>query len=155
MPRERGAAGFAASSVSRWCAKAARTGRSCSGAARCGRFSPKQIALVETFARQAAIAVDNVRLFNETKEALEQQTAISEILRVISSSPTDVQPVLDAVAERAAHLCDAPVARVLLVDGDVLRPLAQYPGDSASTPADKPDIAEERLPSTGVQLSIE
>ena len=57
-------------------------------------FAPDQVALVETFARQAAIAIDNVRLFNETKEGLEQQTAISEILRVISSSPTDMQPVL-------------------------------------------------------------
>ena len=69
-----------------------------------------QIVLVETFARQAAIAIDNVRLFNETKEALEQQTAISEILRAISSSPTDVQPVLEAIAERAARICDAAVA---------------------------------------------
>jgi GAF domain-containing protein/HAMP domain-containing protein len=89
-------------------------------------YSPDQIALVETFARQAAIAIDNVRLFNETKNSLEQQTAISEILRVISSSPTDVQPVLDAVAERAAYLCDSPYARVLLVDGDILRPAATY-----------------------------
>jgi len=64
-------------------------------------FSPDQVALVETFARQAAIAIDNVRLFNETKEALDQQTAISEILRVISSSPGDVRPMLNAVAERA------------------------------------------------------
>ncbi len=66
-----------------------------------GLFSPDQVALVETFARQAAIAIDNVRLFNETKEALEQQTAISEILRVISGSPTDVQPVFDIIGERA------------------------------------------------------
>src|SRR4029450_11360557 len=87
-------------------------------------FSPDQIALLQTFARQAAIAIDNVRLFNETKNSLEQQTAISEILRVISSSPTDVQPVLDAVAERAAHLCNSPFARVLLVDGETLRPAA-------------------------------
>jgi len=62
----------------------------------------------------------------ELKNSLDQQTAISEILRVISSSPTDVQPVLDAVAERAAHLCDSPFARVLLVDGDILRPAATY-----------------------------
>ena len=54
-----------------------------------GLFSPDQVSLVETFARQAAIAIDNVRLFNETKEALEQQTAISEILRVISASPAE------------------------------------------------------------------
>ena len=91
-----------------------------------GLFPPDQVALVETFARQAAIAIDNVRLFNETRTALEQQTAISEILRVISSSPTDVQPVLEAVAERAAHLCDAPIAQVHLVDGDVLRPVAVH-----------------------------
>ena len=87
-------------------------------------FSPDQVALVQTFARQAAIAIDNVRLFNETKEALEQQTAISEILRVISSSPTDVQPVLEAIAERAARLCDASVASMYLTDGDMLRLLA-------------------------------
>src|SRR6202030_166511 len=87
-------------------------------------FSPDQVALVQTFARQAAIAIDNVRLFNETKEALEQQTAISEILRVISSSPTDVQPVLDAIAERAARLCDASAASMYLTDGDTLRHLA-------------------------------
>ncbi len=83
-----------------------------------GRFSDSQVALLRTFADQGAIAIENVRLFNETREALDQQTAISEILRVISSSPTDVQPVLDAVAKRAAQLCDAPYARVLLIDGD-------------------------------------
>jgi signal transduction histidine kinase/predicted transcriptional regulator with HTH domain len=87
-------------------------------------FQPDQVALVETFARQAAIAIDNVRLFNETKEALEQQTAISEILRVISSSPTDVQPVLDAIAERAARLCDASAASMYLTEGNTLRHLA-------------------------------
>ena len=87
-------------------------------------FSPHQVALVETFAQQAAIAIDNVRLFNETKEALAQQTAIAEILRVISGSPTDVQPVLDAIAERAARLCDASAASMYLIDDDVLRHLA-------------------------------
>src|SRR4029077_1660845 len=89
-----------------------------------GLFAPPQVALVEPFARQAAIAIDNVRLFNQTKEALEQQTAISEILRVISSSPTDVRPVLDAIAERAARLCDASAASVYLTEGNTLRHLA-------------------------------
>jgi signal transduction histidine kinase/HAMP domain-containing protein len=87
-------------------------------------FTEKQIALVKTFADQAAIAIDNVRLFNETKEALEQQTAIAEILRVISSSPTDVLPVLEAIAERAARLCDASSASMYLTEGDELKHLA-------------------------------
>ena len=87
-------------------------------------FSEKQVALVQTFAQQAALAIDNVRLFNETKEGLEQQTAIAEILRVISASPTDVQPVLDAIAERAARHCDASAASMYLTEGNVLRHLA-------------------------------
>src|SRR5438270_6487547 len=87
-------------------------------------FTEKQIGLVKTFADQAAIAIENVRLFNATKEALEQQTAVAEILRVISSSPTDVQPVLDAIAERAAQLCDASAASMYLTDRDTLRHLA-------------------------------
>jgi len=76
------------------------------------------------------IAIENVRLFNETKEALEQQTAISEVLRVISSSPGDVQPVLEAVAERAAKICDALDARIFLEDGGKLRHAAGF-GDMA------------------------
>ena len=86
-----------------------------------GAYSEDQIALLQTFADQAAIAIENVRLFNETKEALERQTATAEILRVIASSPSDVQPVLEAVATSAARLCEANDVIVLLREGDQLR----------------------------------
>jgi GAF domain-containing protein len=88
-------------------------------------FSPDQVALVETFAHQAAIAIENARLFKETKEALAQQTATSEILRVIASSPGDVQPMLEAVVERALKLCEATGANIFLADGDKLRAWAR------------------------------
>ena len=81
-------------------------------------FTPAQIKLLETFADQAVIAIENVRLFQELKESLEQQTATSEILGVIASSPTDIQPVLDVVAENAARLCDANDALIPRVDGE-------------------------------------
>jgi len=89
-------------------------------------FTPAQVKLLETFADQAVIAIENVRLFNELKESLEQQTATSEILGVIASSPTDVQPVLDTVAENAARLCDATDAVIHRIDGDKLRSVANY-----------------------------
>ena len=93
-------------------------------------FADKQIKLLETFAAQAVIAIENVRLFQELKESLEQQTATSEILGVIASSPTDIQPVLDVVAERAARLCESQDAQIHLVEGDLLRKVAAYGGIS-------------------------
>ena len=89
-------------------------------------FSDKQVALLKTFADQAVIAIENVRLFQELKESLEQQTATSEILGVIASSPTDIQPVLGAVAESAARLCNAKDAVIRLVEGKLLRLAAHH-----------------------------
>src|SRR5262245_31356389 len=89
-------------------------------------FTPAQIKLLETFADQAVIAIENVRLFQELKESLEQQTATSEILGVIASSPTDIQPVLDVMAKNAAQLCDSDDAQINLVEGDLVRKVASY-----------------------------
>ena len=92
--------------------------------------------LLKTFADQAVIAIENVRLFNETNQALDRQTATADILRVISKSPTDVQPVFHAVAERAGQLCHADLSRVWLVSGNELRAMTTYgpgyPADSRS-----------------------
>jgi two-component system, NtrC family, sensor kinase len=99
-----------------------------------GPFSDQHIALLRTFADQALIAIQNVRLFNETKEALEQQTATSDILQVIASSPTDLQPVMEAVAESAARLCEATDSAIFRVEGEVLRRVVSHGSMARSLP---------------------
>jgi signal transduction histidine kinase len=105
-----------------------------------GPLADSQIALLRTFADQAVIAIENVRLFRELEEknraltdahatvseSLERQTATSEILRVISSSPTEVQPVFDAIASSATRLCDGLYGLVFRFDGEMITLVAEY-----------------------------
>jgi GAF domain-containing protein len=91
-----------------------------------GPFTEAQIQLLTTFADQAMIAIENVRLFHETKEALEQQTATANVLDVISRSAFELQPVFQTVAESAVRLCGADRAFIFRFDGEVLRSVVSY-----------------------------
>ncbi len=98
-------------------------------------FSEAELALLKTFADQAVIAIQNARLFNETKDALERQTATAEVLRVISESPTDVQPVFEAIAERAMTLCNANIGAVARFDGRLVHMAAFHGASTEATRA--------------------
>jgi GAF domain-containing protein len=100
-------------------------------------FTDKQIELVQTFADQAAIAIENARLLTELRESLEQQTATSEVLRVISSSPGDLQPVFQAILENATRICEAKYGNLYQYHKGVIQLVASHSPSAA--------LASERL----------
>ena len=126
-------------------------------------FTDKQISLLQTFADQAVIAIGNVRLFEEVQaktrdleESLQQQTATADVLRVISASPGELEPVFQAMLENAVRLCEAKFAMLRLLEGDQFRAVSMWnlPPDYKEFLAQNPD-PHRRQDSTGPPRELE
>ena len=114
-------------------------------------FDEKQITLLTTFADQAVIAIENTRLFNETQEALARQTASADILKVIASSPSDVQPVYNSIVEAAVRLLACDIAYVQRTEGSVIVPVAgATPTGGAELSPPYPNDPEHNFPSRAI-----
>ena len=119
-------------------------------------FAPKDIALLETFADQAVIAIENARLFNETKELLQRQTATTDILKVIASSPADLQPVFSAIAERSNQLLNGHSAAVWRAIDDIMHLVAFTSTDPSGDEALRrlSPMQRNRFPALKVVLEV-
>ncbi len=109
-----------------------------------GLYADKEVALLQTFARQAVVAIENVRLFNETREALERQTATTEVLKVINASPGDLDPVFDAIMQGAKQLCAADFGGLWIIKNGMGRAYGGHGGESPQAYIDF--LAETEVP---------
>jgi GAF domain-containing protein/anti-sigma regulatory factor (Ser/Thr protein kinase) len=113
-----------------------------------GLFTDAQVQLLKTFADQAVIAIENVRLFNETKEALAQQTATADVLKVISSSRGELDPVFNAMLENAVRICSAKFGNLMLLEGDAFRTVALHGAPPAYAEARRREPLTRHRPGT-------
>jgi GAF domain-containing protein len=120
-----------------------------------GRFASQHIQLMQTFADQAVIAIQNTRLFNETREALERQTATADILKVIASSPDDVRPVFQAIADQSNRLLNGLSTAVYSLVGDVAHLMSFTPVNPVPTPISRPAFRSPWRRSCGASRSAE
>ena len=119
-----------------------------------GLFTEAQVQLLKTFADQAVIAIENVRLFNETKEALAQQTATADVLKVISSSRGELNPVFNAMLENAVRICSAKFGNLMLLEGDAFRTVALHGAPPAYAEARRREPLTRASPGDGAGASV-